>query len=864
MAEVAGQPWVLHEPVLQSMAALIGAHAAGEIGVRSRVKFGKAQQPQALEDDDDKEEEIVDAKYGGELVLKNGATVAAGAGGARASDVLYERVGSVAAVLIGGVIAKRANQVNGDCQPEGTSVEAIRRSMNALRADNQVKAALFVFDSPGGSVAGVSDLADEIAALGRVMPTAAYAEDMMASGAYWLGSQTARIDMSNTAALGSVGVYTVLYDSSKAMADRGYKVNVVKAGKDKAIGVPGAAVTEGQLSVVQDNIDAIYGAFVEHVARGRRITSAAATAMADGRVYIGSQAVERGFADAVRPISATIADLQEAASRGGGAGVGGGVVTNRTGGGQRVAANPVTGAAAVLADAGAGCGEATGGDPGMEAVMKGEVVNGAAGGTGGAAGGGDGGVVGTLDRATAQANQERIKGIAGVAKLYAGDPVAGAAINEMALKATTNESVSVEAFTTQVQSKLTELRKPSEAAAPGGQAGANVKVGAAGHLRKMGAIALAKVMGANAAARDLIISGGANADTLAYKLGFDSIAEARKELREGEQAGFHRLSIKRIAEAAVRDRGVNIDAMDDRDIFRAALHSSSDFPTLLSNAANKSVIAMQAVQQTQWRKLARKGVANDYKEAKLIDLSQLTGFDERPEGGTPKLATLSEKAGTIQIKSYSKKVALTYQMYRNDDLGAFLSINAMLGLGAEMLPENLFWAFLQTNPVYAGDSVALFNSAHGNVATPADLSSTALTAARVLMRKQTDATSGNPLDVVPKYLVVPVELEDAANELVTSDYTKGVGGSSSEQTKNIQKGRFEVVSTARLTDANGWYLWADLAYSPIEIAFLDGNESPILTEVGNGDPMQFELQADMPGIGLGVASTRGAVRNVGP
>ena len=60
----------------------------------------------------------------------------------------------------------------------------VRNAVN----DPAVSAIMFLIDSPGGSVAGTMDLADEIRAAGKLKPTMAYGQDLMASAAMWIAA----------------------------------------------------------------------------------------------------------------------------------------------------------------------------------------------------------------------------------------------------------------------------------------------------------------------------------------------------------------------------------------------------------------------------------------------------------------------------------------------------------------------------------------------------------------------------------------------------------------------------------------------------------------------------------------------------
>jgi ClpP class serine protease len=88
-------------------------------------------------------------------------------------------------------------------------------------------------------------------------------------------------------------------------------IHIVKAGQHKAIGVPGTEISEDDLAEVQRGVDSIYDIFVAAVARGNDMTAERAGMLADGRVHIGTDAVELGLADEVQSFNQTLENMIE-------------------------------------------------------------------------------------------------------------------------------------------------------------------------------------------------------------------------------------------------------------------------------------------------------------------------------------------------------------------------------------------------------------------------------------------------------------------------------------------------------------------------------------------------------------------------
>lgn len=230
----------------------------------------------------------------------------AASGSGRRTELVVDANG-IAQINLSGTLMKHCSSM-----VAGTSMVEARRQVRAAAASADVRGILLVIDSPGGTVAGTADLAADIRAAGSKKPCFAYIEDFGASGAYWLASQAQRVTANATALVGSIGVFTVVEDTSKAAENDGIQVHVVKFGAMKGAGTPGTPVTSEQLAYFQERIDGFAQDFIDAIASGRRLSREAATALADGRVHKGAAAVKLGLVDAVESIDAALAAVTAA------------------------------------------------------------------------------------------------------------------------------------------------------------------------------------------------------------------------------------------------------------------------------------------------------------------------------------------------------------------------------------------------------------------------------------------------------------------------------------------------------------------------------------------------------------------------
>src|SRR5690606_27173335 len=116
--------------------------------------------------------------------------------------------GGVATVVIDGMMMK------GDSSFGGTSTVRTRRAIRGAAADPNVRAIALRISSPGGHVHGTPELAAEVKAAAATKPVHAFAEDIMASAAYWVASQARSISVNPTGEVGSIGVFGVVEDTS--------------------------------------------------------------------------------------------------------------------------------------------------------------------------------------------------------------------------------------------------------------------------------------------------------------------------------------------------------------------------------------------------------------------------------------------------------------------------------------------------------------------------------------------------------------------------------------------------------------------------------------------------------------------------
>jgi protease-4 len=212
--------------------------------------------------------------------------------------------GNIALVEMVGTMTKYGSSMG-----EGISTIGIRRAIRSAARDPEISGIMLRIDSPGGTVAGTKDLADEIANARQSKPVYAYIEDMGASGAYYVASQASKIYANDSALIGSIGTFAVLTDTSKMAEDMGVKVHVVRSGSFKGVGTPGTEITEEHIGEMQTIVDEFNSQFLQSVSKGRNLSIEKVEALADGRVHMAAKAKELMLIDSISSFEKAVNDM---------------------------------------------------------------------------------------------------------------------------------------------------------------------------------------------------------------------------------------------------------------------------------------------------------------------------------------------------------------------------------------------------------------------------------------------------------------------------------------------------------------------------------------------------------------------------
>lgn len=178
---------------------------------------------------------------------------------------------------------------------QGVSHKQIKDEISKALQDEKVTAILYNIYSPGGTVAGTQELASYIKEASSVKPSCAFVDGMCCSAAYWLASATGKIFATESAEIGSVGVVLMHSDYSKFNENMGLKYTYITAGSKKSIGASEIPLSEEDKAYLQHSVDATYAVFLHDVAQNMGLDTDKKLEWADGRVFLGNEALRLGL-----------------------------------------------------------------------------------------------------------------------------------------------------------------------------------------------------------------------------------------------------------------------------------------------------------------------------------------------------------------------------------------------------------------------------------------------------------------------------------------------------------------------------------------------------------------------------------------
>lgn len=221
--------------------------------------------------------------------------------------VAGKTAGTIAVVYAEGVI------VDGEGRADEVGGKRFARELRRLRLDSKVSAIVLRVNSPGGSASASEHILRELRLARETKPVIVSMGGYAASGGYWISSQADRIFAEPMTITGSIGVFGLLFNAGELSEKVGVSFDVVKTGRYADLMTISRPKTEAELALVQRDVDWIYREFLARVAEGRKLDVARVAELAEGRVWIGADALERGLVDELGGLDAAIRHAAEKA-----------------------------------------------------------------------------------------------------------------------------------------------------------------------------------------------------------------------------------------------------------------------------------------------------------------------------------------------------------------------------------------------------------------------------------------------------------------------------------------------------------------------------------------------------------------------
>ncbi|KIA96048.1 signal peptide peptidase SppA [Flavobacterium sp. KMS] len=185
---------------------------------------------------------------------------------------------------------------------------SMRRSLQEARKNEDVKAIVLRIDSPGGSALTSDLIWREIELTKKVKPVVVSMGNYAASGGYYIACNANKIFAESNTITGSIGVFGVLPNFTPLATKLGINTEQVKTHENSARYSPFVPMDENFKAVTLESVEHIYKTFVSHVAEGRKMTFEQVDAIAQGRVWSGSEAVKIGLVDKIGGLNDAIAE----------------------------------------------------------------------------------------------------------------------------------------------------------------------------------------------------------------------------------------------------------------------------------------------------------------------------------------------------------------------------------------------------------------------------------------------------------------------------------------------------------------------------------------------------------------------------
>ncbi|PXF59519.1 MAG: signal peptide peptidase SppA [Deltaproteobacteria bacterium] len=187
-----------------------------------------------------------------------------------------------------------------------TEPEATIKALRDFRYDQKIKAVVIRINSPGGAVGASQELYEEIRRLDQEKPVVASLATVAASGGYYASLGARHIVANPGTVTASIGVIMKMPNIEGLLEKLGIKTTVVKSGTFKDLGSVTRDMTGDERALLQGVMQDIQKQFVTAVAQSRELPEEQVSAIADGRIMTGHQALDAKLVDELGNFSVAV------------------------------------------------------------------------------------------------------------------------------------------------------------------------------------------------------------------------------------------------------------------------------------------------------------------------------------------------------------------------------------------------------------------------------------------------------------------------------------------------------------------------------------------------------------------------------
>ena len=212
---------------------------------------------------------------------------------------------NIAVVRIEGAI------IDGESDEENVGGDSIARLLREAAEDKSVKAVVLRINSPGGSASASEIIREEVEHLQQLgKPVVVSMGGMTASGGYWIASTVDYIVADKNTITGSIGIFAAFVTLEKSLANLGIHSDGVKTSPLASMS-PFTALSQEYSDVIQMSIEHGYDQFISLVAKGRNLDKTQVDNIAQGRVWLGEEALKHKLVDQLGDFNTAIAVASE-------------------------------------------------------------------------------------------------------------------------------------------------------------------------------------------------------------------------------------------------------------------------------------------------------------------------------------------------------------------------------------------------------------------------------------------------------------------------------------------------------------------------------------------------------------------------